>query len=49
MARYRKVDPRMWGDAKFRALSQDGQRVWFYLLTGPEVTNGLRSGAASRS
>lgn len=39
MSRYRKVDPRMWGDAKFRRLSHDAQRVWFYLLTGPETTS----------
>lgn len=29
----------MWGDAKFRRLSHDAQRVWFYLLTGPETTS----------
>lgn len=39
MSRYRKVDPRMWGDAKFRRLSHNAQRVWFYLLTGPETTS----------
>ena len=36
--RYRKVDPRMWGDAKFRALSDDARMVFMYLLTAPEVT-----------
>jgi hypothetical protein len=39
MARYRKVDPRMWGDAKFRRLSQDAKFMWLYLLTGPETTS----------
>ena len=39
MSRYRKVDPRMWGDAKFRRLSQDAKFLWLYLLTGPETTS----------
>lgn len=39
MSRYRKVDTRTWGDAKFRRLSHDAQRVWLYLLTGPETTS----------
>lgn len=39
MSRYRKVDPRMWGDAKFRRLSQNGKFLWLYLLTGPETTS----------
>ena len=29
------VDRRMWGDAKFRALSKDAKLVWQYLMTGP--------------
>lgn len=40
--RYRKIDPRMWGDEKFRALSKpqpNAQTLWQYLLTGPH-TNG---------
>jgi hypothetical protein len=55
MARYRKVDIRMWGDEKFRSLSRpspNGQFLWIYLLTGPH-TNGLPgvfdTGAASLS
>ena len=43
MARYRKIDPRMWGDEKFRSLSKpqpNAQTLWQYLLTGPH-TNGL--------
>jgi len=40
MARYRKIDIRVWGDQKFRALSPIppcGQGLWFYLLTGRET------------
>ena len=42
MARFRKVDPRIWGDAKFRRLSPIppcGQGLWLYLLTCPEATS----------
>lgn len=42
MSRYRKVDPKMWADAKFRALSPPppcGQSLFQYLLTGPETTS----------
>lgn len=38
MAWYRKIDPRMWNDAKFRCLSTpepNAQTLWLYLLTGP--------------
>jgi len=35
---YRKVDVRMWGDAKFAALSYRAKFLWFRLLTGPETT-----------
>jgi hypothetical protein len=38
MARYRKVDPRIWNDAKFRALSDDGKLVFVLLLTHPSMT-----------
>jgi len=38
MARYRKVDPRIWNDAKFRALSNNGKLVFFFLLTHPHMT-----------
>jgi hypothetical protein len=37
-ARYSKISRRMWGDAKFRALSKpnpNAQSLWQYLLTGP--------------
>lgn len=30
---FRKIDPCIWGDAKFRQLSEDAKLVWFYLLT----------------
>jgi hypothetical protein len=42
MARYRKIDTRMWADAKFRALSTpqpSGKYLWIALLTGPHTTN----------
>lgn len=42
MARYRKIDVRMWGDARFRALSAppaSGRYLWIFLLTGPHTTN----------
>ncbi len=42
MARYRKIDVKMWGDKKFRALSApqpNAQTLWKYLLTSPKMTN----------
>jgi hypothetical protein len=39
MALYSKVYRRVWRDAKFRALSDRGKLLWFYLLTGPDVTS----------
>ena len=43
--KYRKVDPRIWNDAKFRGLSDDGQLAFFLLLTHPHTTavGALRS------
>lgn len=38
MARYRKVDPRIWNDAKFMALSDDGKLLFLCLLTHPNLT-----------
>lgn len=38
MARYRKIDPRIWNDEKFRLLGDDGQIVFFFLLTHPNQT-----------
>jgi len=40
MSRYRKIEVKMWGDAKFRSLSPlppCGQGLWLYLLTGPNT------------
>ena len=39
MAKYRKVDPRIWNDEKFRSLSKDGKLVFFFLLTHPYQTS----------
>jgi hypothetical protein len=39
MAKYRKVDPRIWNDAKFRDLSDSGKLVFFFLLTHPNMTS----------
>ena len=38
MARYRKVDSRIWNDAKFAGLSDNGKLVFFMLLTHPNMT-----------
>lgn len=38
MARYRKVDTRIWNDAKFNALSERAKLVFFYELTHPNLT-----------
>lgn len=38
MSRYRKVDPRIWNDEKFRGLSNNGKLVFFMLLTHPHMT-----------
>lgn len=38
MSRFRKVDPRIWNDEKFRSLSKDGKLVFFMLLTHPNMT-----------
>ncbi|MGI8773196.1 MAG: hypothetical protein ACR2JE_17370 [Acidobacteriaceae bacterium] len=45
MSRYRKVDPRIWNDAKFRALSDQAKLVFFMLLTHPGMTalGGMRA------
>lgn len=39
MARYRKIDPRIWNDAKFRQLSDDGQLAFIFVLTHPFMTS----------
>ena len=38
MARYRKIDPRIWNDQKFRALSDNGKLAFLFLLTHPHMT-----------
>lgn len=38
MARYRKIDPRIWNDEKFAALSHEAQRMFFFVLTHPSMT-----------
>lgn len=38
MARYRKIDPRIWNDRKFRALSDSAKLVFLMLLTHPHMT-----------
>jgi hypothetical protein len=32
---YHKIDTKIWGDAKFSALSERGKLLWFHLLTSP--------------
>lgn len=39
MSKYRKIDTRIWNDAKFRGLSNDGQLVFVLLLTHPAMTS----------
>lgn len=39
MALYRKIDPRIWNDAKFRKLSLYGKLVFLFLLTHPNQTS----------
>jgi len=39
MAKYRKIDPRIWNDQKFRELSDSGKLTFFFLLTHPHMTS----------
>jgi len=42
VSRYRKIDVRMWNDAKFRSLSApqpNARDLWVYLLTNPYTTS----------
>ena len=39
MARYRKIDPRIWNDEKFASLSHEGQRMFLFVLTHPSMTS----------
>lgn len=38
MAIYRKIDTRIWNDAKFNALSQNGKLAFLFILTNPNMT-----------
>lgn len=38
MAKYRKVDPRIWNDSKFMGLSDFGKLALFFVLTHPNMT-----------
>lgn len=38
MGRYRKIDPRVWGDEKFNDLEPMGKLLWLSLLTHPSMT-----------
>lgn len=40
-----RISSRVWGDEKFRALSDDGKLIWFFLLTHPHLNavGGMRA------
>ena len=38
MARYRKISPKIWNDAKFRGLSDNAKLVFFMMLTHPQTS-----------
>ena len=51
MARYRKIDPRIWNDYKFLSLSIYGRMMFLFILTHPNMTfigalRGTREGLA---
>jgi hypothetical protein len=39
MGRYRKIDVRVWNDAKFRGMSDRGKLAFFFMLTHPNMTS----------
>lgn len=39
MARFRKVDTRIWNDEVFRSFSDNGKLLFFFLLTHPNMTS----------
>lgn len=39
MSRFRKIDPRIWNDAKFCSMSDRGKLVFMMLLTHPNMTS----------
>lgn len=38
MARYRKIDPRIWNDERFRSFTDDGKLAFVFVLTHPAMT-----------
>ena len=38
MGKYRKVDPKIWNDEKFRELSDSAKLLFLFLLTHPHMT-----------
>ena len=38
VARYRKIDPRVWNDEKFVSFSDDGKLAFLFVLTHPSMT-----------
>lgn len=38
MAKFRKIDPRIWNDLKFMNLSERAKLVFFFVLTSPQQT-----------
>ena len=38
MARYRKIDPRVWNDEKFHTFTDDGKLAFLFVLTHPHLT-----------
>ena len=40
-SRYRKIDPRIWTDEKFRQLTAEEQRIALYILTAQSNRIGL--------
>jgi hypothetical protein len=45
MSRFRKIDPRIWNDKKFMAMTANGQLACIFLMTHPHMTSvgGLRA------
>jgi len=39
MALFRKIDPRIWNDEKFRSLSDDARLTFLFILTHPNLTS----------
>lgn len=46
MGRYRKIDPRVWNDARFCRFSDSAKLLWLFILTHPHMT-GLGAFRAS--